>query len=359
MEDKKRREKEEEERIKMIKEERKKREEEFKRLEEERKKIEEEEIKKRFEERRKWEEEERKRKEEELMMKEEERKKREEERKIREELRKKREEEERIRRIKEEEEWKKKREQWEKEEEERRKKEEEELKRRREQWEKEEEERRKKEEEELKRKEEERKRKEEEERKRKEEEERKEKEKVEEKLSQYLFYINKKKEDLSASELKNITDDIKLRLKIEKHEEKNIKFNLVLMNQISTEKIINLEVTDQGKIVVLTGGNVSKIYIYKEETYEEENCIILESEVNSFVVDSQRIYCALSDNSDNILIMHLEDTDRRYYLNGHSCSVTGVAITNYGYLLSADISGKVVVWKDNEVKKLINDFLKK
>ena len=131
------------------------------------------------------------------------------------------------------------------------------------------------------------------------------------------------------------------------------------MNQISTEKIINLEVTDQGKIVVLTGGNVSKIYIYKEETYEEENCIILESEVNSFVIDSQRIYCALSDNSDNILIMHLEDTDRRYYLNGHSCSVTGVAITNYGYLLSADISGKVVVWKDNEVKKLINDFLKK
>ena len=317
-EEEERRQKEKEERIKREEEEeerRKKEEEEMIRLVFERRKEEEEERKRIEEERRKWEEEERIRKEEEKKLKEEERKKRAEERK-------KREEEERIRREKEEEERKKRKEEWLKQIEERRRKKEEERRKRLE------EERKKREEEERIRRE-----KEEEERKKREERWKKEMEEKRKKEEEFVF------------------------------EEKNIKFDFEEIKQISTEKINNLEITNEGKIIVSTfKGSGSNIIIYEENTYEEyeeENRIDLDSEVTSFVIDNKNIYCSLAENDNNILIIPMDDTDKQFYLNEHSCSVSGVALTHYGKLISADINGKINVWNNFEVYKTINDFKKR
>ena len=338
-EEEERRQKEKEERIKREKEEeerRKKEEEEMIRLVFERRKEEEEERKRIEEERRKWEEEERIRKEEEKKLKEEERKKRAEERK-------KREEEERIRREKEEEERKKREEQWKKEMEERRKKEEEERKKR-----------------------------EEEERKKREEEERKEKEELEKLLVEYLSEKNLKREEFTEIKLERIKENIKNKKVADEDskityrnydgysEGKNIKFEFREINQISTEKIYNLEITNKGKIIVSTSqGVVSNIIIYEENTYVEENRIVLDSEVTSFVIDNKYIYCSLAENYNNILIIPMDDTDKQFYLNEHSCSVSGVALTHYGKLISADINGKIIVWNDFKVYKTINDFKKR
>ena len=327
---------EEEERIRREKEEaeRKRREEEFRRLEEERLKREEEERKKR-------EEEERVRREEERIRIEEEKKLKEEERLKKEEERKKREEEERIRR-----------------EEEFRRLEEERLKR---------------EEEERKKREEERRKKEEEERIRREEEEKKRKEEEEKLLMEYLSEQNKKKEDYSESQLENIKSGLIYNKRAEAYDKvlfknyskdsegRNIKYNFKEIKAISTaDQILNLEITPQGKIIVLTSSkDISNIIIYEENTYEEESRIVLDSEANSFVIRKGNIYCSLNDNFNNILIISLNNTEKQIYLNGHDCSVTGVNVTNYGYLISADIKGKINVWKDNKIKKTINDFYRK
>jgi WD40 repeat protein len=55
----------------------------------------------------------------------------------------------------------------------------------------------------------------------------------------------------------------------------------------------------------------------------------------------------------------MDDTDKQFYLNEHSCSVSGVALTNSGKLISADVNGKIIVWKDFKVYKTINDFKKR
>ena len=381
---------EEEERIRRQKEEeeRKRREEEFRRLEEERLKREEEERKKR-------EEEERVRREEERIRIEEEKKLKEEERLKKEEERKKREEEERIRREEEfrrlEEERLKREEEFRRLEEERRKREEAERKKREEEErirrekeeevrKKREEERRKKEEEERirreeerKKREEERRKKEEEERIRREEEEKKRKEEEEKLLMEYLSEQNKKKEDYSESQLENIKSGLIYNKSVEAYDKvlfknywmdsegRNIKYNFKEIKAISTsDQILNLEITPQGKIIVLTSSkDISNIIIYEKNTYEEESRIVLDSEANSFVIGKDNIYCSLNDNFNNILIISLNNTEKQIYLNGHDCSVTGVNVTNYGYLISADIKGKINVWKDNKIKKTINDFYRK
>ena len=369
------RKKEEEEKLKKEKEERIKREKE----EEERlRKIKEEKIRreKEEEERRKREEEERKQLEEERRKREEEKKLKEEERKKREEERKKREEEEKIKREKEEEERKKREEEFKKLMEKRRKKEEEERKKREEQWKREEEERKKRKEErkrkEEERKKRERKKREEEERKKREEEERKEKEQEEKLLEEHLSKINKKKEELNQDELGKITEGIHYKNRVEIYkkitykdfdfnfEGKHIQYNFEEIKKISTEKIINLEVTNIGKIIVVTSkGDISNIIIYNKDTYELEKELILDSKINSFVINKNKIYCSLDDSFNNILIIDIENTDERSYLNGHNYSVTGVCITYYNYLVSADINGNIVVWKDNKIKKTINDFHKR
>ena len=359
-----------EEEKKMIEEERKKREERRKNREAERKKREEERKKKEEEEKRKKEEEERIRKEEE------ERKKKEEEEKRRkeeeEEERRKKEEEERMKKeieqIKDEEE-KKKREEEERikrEEEEKRRKEEEERKR------KEEEERKKKEEEERKKKEEEEKRKkEEEERKKKEEEENRKKEakKGVEKIKHgFLSKLNKKEEELTDMEKASLEQIIAYEKSIEDYnnstyreanensEGRDIKYNFEEIKEISTEPLNLLEVTKSGKIIALSNKDISKITIYSEKTYEEEDCIVLESKVNSIAIVNNYIYCALEEPEDNILIISLDDKEDQVYLTGHSCPVTDLTLTKYGYLVSSDVEGNIFVWKNNEIKKTGNVF---
>ena len=58
-------------------------------------------------------------------------------------------------------------------------------------------------------------------------------------------------------------------------------------------------------------------------------------------------------------IIPMDDTNEQFYLNEHSCSVSGVALTHYGKLISADINGKIIVWNDFKVYKTINDFKKR
>ena len=373
-EEEERKKREEEERKRREEEERIRREEEFRRLEEERnRRLEEERLKREEEERKKREEEERVRREEERIRIEEEKKLKEEERLKKEEERKKREEEERIRREEEfrrlEEERLKREEEFRRLEEERRKREEAERKKR----EEEERIRREKEEEERKKREEERRKKEEEERIRREEEEKKRKEEEEKLLMEYLSEQNKKKEDYSESQLENIKsrliyikraeayDKVLFKNYSKDSEGRNIKYNFKEIKAISTaDQILNLEITPQGKIIVLTSSkDISNIIIYEENTYEEESRIVLDSEANSFVIRKGNIYCSLNDNFNNILIISLNNTEKQIYLNGHDCSVTGVNVTNYGYLISADIKGKINVWKDNKIKKTINDFYRK
>jgi len=363
--------------LKKLEEERKMREEE-KRKREERRKNREAERKKREEERKKKEEEEKRKKEEEERMKkeEEERKKKEEEeaerKRIEEEERKKKEEEERIQKeieqIKNEEE-KRKREEEEKkrlEEEEKKRKEEEERKRI------EEEERKKKEEEERKRKEEEeRKRIEEEERKKKEEEERikKQTKKGAEKVKDaYLRKMNKKEEELTETEKLSLAMILQYEKSVEEYintnvreasenaEGKDIKYEFEEKKQIETEPITTIEMTKSGKLISLSNKELSKITIYTEKTFEEEDCIVLESKVNSIVIVDNSIYCALEEPEENILIISLDNKDDQVYLVGHTCPVTDLTLTKYGYLVSSDIEGNIFVWKNNEIKKTGNDF---
>ena len=305
-----------------------------------------------------------------------------------EEKRKRREEEERIK-LEEEEAEKKRLEEKEKirkqrEEEKRRKKEEErkikeaELKLLQEKWKREEEERRKKEEEEEK----ERRRleKEEEERRIKEEREleRKRKEKEEILKTETLKKMNKREEDLTDKELQRLLTKINYKVLMEEYEEiihrsfnynkegKNIKHSFEKIKQISTDNVKNLEVTDTGKIVALTqkGGildekDCSKITIYKKATYEEEKSETLNSHVNSFKIYGNKIYCSLLKENNNILIISLDNFEDKTYLDGHFYQVTDLTLTSYGYLLSSDIKGNIKVWKDNAIKKSINDFCKK
>ena len=228
---------------------------------------------------------------------------------------------------------------------------------------KEEEERKKREEKE----EEERKRMEDE-RKKVEEKERERKEKEEKIKNEYLKRINKKEEDLSPYELEVLKQGINYKIELDVYEAstfryfdyyyegRNIKYTFEEIKQISTEPIINLEVTDSGKIVALSHKDFSQIAIYKENTYEEEKSIILDSKVNSFKIYKDNIYCALEETNDNILIISLNDFDDRKYLSGHSSPATDLTYTSYGYLVSADIKGDIIVWEKNKPKKRINDF---
>ena len=228
---------------------------------------------------------------------------------------------------------------------------------------KEEEERKKREEKE----EEERKRMEDE-RKKVEEKERERKEKEEKIKNEYLKRINKKEEDLSPYELEVLKQGINYKIEFDAYEAstfryfdyyyegRNIKYTFEEIKQISTDPIINIEVTDSGKIVALSHKDFSQIAIYKENTYEEEKSIILDSKVNSFKIYKDNIYCTLEETNDNILIISLNDFDDRKYLNGHSSSATDLTYTSYGYLVSADVKGDIIVWENNKPKKRINDF---
>ena len=228
---------------------------------------------------------------------------------------------------------------------------------------KEEEERKKREEKE----EEERKRMEDE-RKKVEEKERERKEKEEKIKNEYLKRISKKEEDLSPYELEVLKQGINYKIEFDAYEAstfryfdyyyegRNIKYTFEEIKQISTEPIINIEVTDSGKIVALSHKDFSQIAIYKENTYEEEKSIILDSKVNSFKIYKDNIYCALEETNDNILIISLNDFDDRKYLSGHSSPATDLTYTSYGYLVSADIKGDIIVWEKNKPKKRINDF---
>ena len=210
---------------------------------------------------------------------------------------------------------------------------------------KEEEERKKREEKE----EEERKRMEDE-RKKVEEKERERKEKEEKIKNEYLKRINKKEEDLSPYELEVLKQGINYKIEFDAYEAstfryfdyyyegRNIKYTFEEIKQISTDPIINIEVTDSGKIVALSHKDFSQIAIYKENTYEEEKSIILDSKVNSFKIYKDNIYCALEETNDNILIISLNDFDDRKYLSGHSSPATDLTYTSYGYLVSADIN---------------------
>ena len=142
----------------------------------------------------------------------------------------------------------------------------------------------------------------------------------------------------------------------ENTEGRNIKYTFEEIKQISTEPLNNLEITKSGKIITLSNKEFSKITIYAEKTYEEEDCIVLESKVNSIIVKDDNIYCALDEPEENILIMSLKDSEEKIYLEGHTCSVTDLTLTKYGYLVSSDIEGNIIVWKDNEIKKRGNDF---
>ena len=360
-----------EEEKKMIEEEKRKREERRKNREAERKKREEERKKKEEEEKRKKEEEERlKREEEEKKKKEEEEKKLEEERKRKEEEeRKLKEEEERIQKeiaqIKDEEERKRK------EEEERLKREEEERKMKEEEERriKEEEERKKKEEEEKKRKEEEeKKRKEEEERKKKEEEEKNQKKGVEKIKDIFLKKLNKKEEELSWQEKISLGQVIQYEKSVEEYnnstlreasenaEGRDIKYKFEEVKEITNEPLTNIEITKTGKIVALSNKELSKITIYSEKTFEEEDCIVLESKVNSIAIVNNSIYCALEEPEENILTISLDNKDDQVYLVGHSCPVTDLTMTKYGYLVSSDVEGNIFVWKDDIIKKTGNCF---
>ena len=344
-----RREKEEAERKKKEEEERIRREKE----EDERRKREEEERIKRENERkereRKEEEERKKREEEEKKLMEINRQKYEEEKK-------EREEKERIRRQKYEEEKK-------------RREEEERIRRQ-----KYEEEKRMREEEKRKREEEETRKRQEEERKRQEEEIKRKKEQEQKLKVEFLQKMNKKEEELTKSELDSLMSKIELRMRVDEYnkikqrkfdrqfdydnEGKNIQYTFEEIKQIPTEKIINIEVTKAGKVVVLTQNIHSKIYIYNGITYEEEkeNSILLENKiVNSIKIHNDKIYCALEEKINNILIISLNDHNNITYLDGHRCSIVDLAHAGY-HLVSADIEGNVVVWDDNKIKKCKNDF---
>ena len=356
----------EEEHIKKLEEEEKKeKEEEDKRLKEE-----EEKKKKEEEERIKLEEELKKLEEEKKLKEEEEKKKLEEEKKRIEEEEKKRIEEEN--KIKKEEEVKKTLEQWKNIIEEKKKKREEEAKKKIEIWKKKIEEKKKKREEEEKKRKEEQIKKEQEEKRIKELSEKKEKEEEDKLIKEYLNKKNKTKEELTPNELETIKMGINYKKQVDNYQKikfreysynyegKDIKYDFELIKEIPTEQIINLEISNKGQIIISTlHEGYSNIIIYRENTYEIEKHLILECHINSFILDKKNIYCSLADNFNNILIINLENTDNKIYLNGHNCSVTNIIITNYNYLVSSDIKGNIVVWNNNKIKKLIKAFDKK
>ena len=142
----------------------------------------------------------------------------------------------------------------------------------------------------------------------------------------------------------------------ENTEGRDLKYTFEEIREISTEPLSNLEITKSGKIITLSNKELSKITIYSEKTFEEEDCIALESKVNSIVVDNDYVYCALDEPEENILVMSLKDTEDKVYLVGHTCSVTDLTLTKYGYMVSADIEGNIFVWKDLDIKKKGNDF---
>ena len=129
--------------------------------------------------------------------------------------------------------------------------------------------------------------------------------------------------------------------------------------QISNDPIINIEITESGKIIALTQKKISKITIYKEQTYEIEKSILLGSIVNSLKIYENKIFCALSELSDNILIISLDNFDDKLYLSGHSSFVTDLTCTSQGYLVSADKEGNIKIWENYKITKSINDFNKK
>ena len=256
--------------------------------------------------------------------------------------------------------------------EEERKKREERRKNREAERKKREEERKKKEEEERRKKEEEeRKKREEEERKKKEEEEKKAKEvkKGVEKIKEgFLNKLNKKEEELNTQEKISLAAIIEYEKSVEEYinstvreasenaEGKDIKYKFEEVRQIENEPLSNIEITKSGKIIALSYKELSKITIYTEKTFEEEDCIILESKVNSIAIVDNSIYCALEENEDNILIISLDNKDDQVYLSGHACPVTDLTLTKYGYLVSSDVEGNIFVWKNNEIKKTGNCF---
>ena len=354
-------------------------------------------IKRREEERIKLEEEKKKIAKEQFLIKkekekQEENKRIEEKRKKQEELLKKGEEEKQKR----EEQWRIQQEIWKKEDEERKLKREIEKREREENEEK----RRKQREEERKKKEEEKKQKEEEEKekyrkqweelekrcekrkKEREEEDRRIMEEMENKRkqeeallkSEVLEKLNKKEEDLTQAELTKLINDLRMKKKLEEYEKikfqnydfegkegKDIRYTLEQIKEISTDRVINLEVTFTGKIIVINqkkDSDFSTITIYKENTHEVEKSEIIESKVNSFKIHENNIYCALSRRFDNILIMPLDNFGDKIYLNGHSCEVTDLLYIS-NYLISTDMEGNIKVWEDNKYKKSINDFLKR
>ena len=56
-------------------------------------------------------------------------------------------------------------------------------------------------------------------------------------------------------------------------------------------------------------GDISNIIIYNKDTYELEKELILDSKINSFVINKNKIYCSLDDSFNNILIIDIEKTD--------------------------------------------------
>ena len=219
-----------------------------------------------------------------------------------------------------------------------------------------------------KREEEERKKREEEEKKGKEEEARKRKEEEENLIKKGLQKINKKEKDLSEAELKRLLESeiyeksvedynkVTHRDYIDNYEGIDIKFTFEEINQISTDSLNDIEVTKGGKILALSHKDVSKITIYSPKTYEEEDCIIFESKVNSMKIDDKYIYCALNENTENILIISMDNYYNKIYLSGHNCAVTDLAIYKYGNFVSADKNGTVIHWEDNKIKKVLNDI---
>ena len=83
------------------------------------------------------------------------------------------------------------------------------------------------------------------------------------------------------------------------------------------------------------------------------------SVVNSLKIYENKIFCALSELNDNILIISLHNIDNKIYLNGHSSFVTDLTYTSHGYLISADKEGNIKIWDNFKIIKTINDFHKK
>ena len=63
----------------------------------------------------------------------------------------------------------------------------------------------------------------------------------------------------------------------------------------------------------------------------------------------------MKDPKENILIITLDNKDNQAYLVGHSCPITDLTMTKYGYLVSSDTEGNFFVWKDI-IKKTGNCF---